>query len=102
MEDKKYILSWDSHNQIWHLMVNAHHDMVVASCEKSKDPGRRYVDFYYNTPYDNARIFPNGTELKNINQKFKYNNICKFCIKKEINNIEEFKTWLIIQKLKYL
>lgn len=102
------ILGWDKKLKKWHIMVPIWTgDMLSALCEKDNKPSYRFVD--YNPNFNSGQyllysrnIFPKGTNLENISQKLKYNNICKSCIKKEVSNIKEFKQWLIIQKLKYL
>ena len=108
----KRILSWDKRRKKWHLMIPIWTgDMITASCEFKKRPGNRFVDYttvefskHGHLSQTSQNTFPAGILLKdiNVNQIFKYKNICKSCIKKEISNIKEFKNWLVLQKLKYL
>ena len=94
-------LSWDKETQMWHIMKPLYYDMTVASCEKKKQAGRRFVD-WNNMKFIPAFRFPHGRLTPSLIDNFKFKKICPKCIKKEIKDIEEFKCWLIVQKLKYL
>ncbi len=93
-----YNINWDNKDKIWHIMVISSGGVEVPSCNKKG----YHADWIGGT----LTGFPHGKFLHNKHYpnpiELNLNNICKACIKKEVSNMEEFKFWLIVQKLKYL
>ena len=95
-----YNINWDNINKIWHIMVISNIDTEVPSCDRKG----YHADWIGGT----LTGFPHGKFLKNSALHYpnpielNLSNICTACIKKEISNMEDFKSWLIVQKLKYL
>jgi len=99
-------INWDFSKKIWHIMVLSEYvergmETLVASCQLHL--GRRRRDIHRDWLDKPLFRFPDGWHENftygcyNLNFK----NMCSTCINKE-TNIKEFKTWLIIQKLKNL
>ena len=99
-----YNLSYDNEKHLWHIMIPLHDDMRAAACEIHFGALKRFVDMISEITKGRSKEFPNPISIsaRQVVDTFKYNNICKKCIKLEITNIKEFKSWLIVQKLKYL
>ena len=107
-----YNLNYNQDNNLWHLMVKSRYiqreeSTIIASCHYNKDKRRGKYRGGLHRDWADRPIaqFPNGVHFldgayKHVNLNF--NMICKKCIKLETTNIEEFKSWLIVQKLKYL
>lgn len=99
-------INWDCSKKIWHIMVLSEymeHEMetLVASCQSHL--GRRRGDIHRDWLDKPLFRFPDGRfeNFANGDHNLNFKNICSTCINKE-TNIEKFKTWLIVQKLKYL
>ena len=100
-----YNLSYCYRENLWHIMLPLHRDMRGSACEIHLRAGTRFVDYISEITKQGSKEFPNPSYHVGeppVIDTFKYKNICKKCIKLEITNIKEFKSWLIIQKLKYL
>jgi len=106
---KEPLISYDWKHSIWHLMIENDYSpsTIISSCQIVADKKNKRVQCDWN-PKIRPLVFSipyTGYLLRRINRediKFGFNYVCKKCLKLEKINIEEFKVWLIIQKLKYL
>ena len=96
-------ISWSSDHQIWHIMIlsdyiQAGKQTLIASCKShikfTQGDGRVLHRDWLDKPFYK---FPTR-ENKYPDLNFK--NVCSTCVSK--TNIEDFKIWLITQKLKHL
>ena len=107
---KEPLISYDWKHELWHLMVNYDYDTIncIASCHanlKTSEFLKHHIDWNYKERSLAFGIPYPHTLLGQVNRediKFGFDYICKKCLKLEKVNIEEFKVWLVIQKLKYL
>ncbi len=107
-------INWDSTKNVWHIMVLSDYiekkkKTLIASCQYHRDKERRkkgtaIIDLHRDWFDKPMYKFPDGTHVKHSvepkHPDLNFKNVCSTCVSK--TNVEDFKVWLITQKLKYL
>lgn len=103
---KEPIISYDWKHELWHLIVEDRSSVLTstASCHvKNKYPQKSHIDWnpgYRPLAFGIPYTFPLLGHVNKEDIKFGFDYICKKCLRLEKINIEEFKFWLIVRKLK--
>ena len=103
-------INWDSNKNVWHIMVLSDYieiqrKTLIPFCQShldKKDMKTSGTDLHRDW-FDNPIYrFPDGNNFKKGIKypDLNFKNICSACVSK--TNIEEFKIWLTVQKLKHL
>ena len=104
-------INWDTKSNKWHIMVlsfyvQASEKTIIASCQLhlDKEDIKTKKHTLHRDWRDRSNLrFPDGDDFKRRGIKYhdlNFKDVCSACVSK--TNIEDFKIWLITQKLKYL
>ncbi len=107
-------INWDTNKKVWHIMVLSEYvennkETLIASCQYHQDKGLnttvKVINDLHRDWFDNPmNRFPDGYNFKTRGDKYpdlNFKDVCSTCVSNE-TTIEDFKVWLITQKLKHL